>query len=367
MIDMSAVYDVAGSFSFSGEVVSAERFSGGHINDSWRVTVRNGGGETRYLMQRINDHVFPQPELVMENLERVTGHLTESLNREGALDVARRTLTLVPTKEGTPFHIDPAGGFWRVFLFIERSVSVLRPANEMQAYQAGRAFGAFQRRLGDYAGPELHETIPRFHHTPGRVAILERAIEADAFNRCSRARNEIEAAIAHRNLAGVLLERCARGEIPARIAHNDAKIANVLFDAETGAGLCVVDLDTVMPGLSLYDFGDMARSMTSLAEEDEAGTANVRLSPGLFEAIARGYLEETRGLLTSTEKELLVTAARLITYEQAVRFLTDFLEGDRYYRTIRPDQNLDRCRVQFALLQDFTRSASELMKRIQRL
>ena len=363
----AAVARLAAGFALPSEVAVAERFGRGHINESWLIVARTETREARYLLQRINDHVFPQPALVMDNIVRVTAHLAEVLAREGVADAERRTLTLVPTRDGAWYHVDETNGHWRLFHFIERAVARECAADARAAYLAARAFGEFQRRLGDYRGPPLHETIPRFHHTPDRLAALERAIEADRHHRCAAARPEIGLAMAHRSLASVLLDHHSRGAIPERVVHNDAKVSNVLFDASTGEALCVVDLDTVMAGLALYDFGDMARSMVTFAAEDETDLTLVTVQLDMFEAIARGYLDGAGNLLSATERGLLVAAARVITYEQGVRFLTDFLSGDGYYRTERPGHNLDRCRNQFALLEALNQAEPELRRRLARL
>ena len=355
---------IAANFALPSEVVLAERFGRGHINESWLIVAGPGSRRARYLLQRINDHVFPRPALVMENIVRVTAHLAEVLEREGVPDAERRTLTLVPARDGMWYFVDETGAHWRLFHFIESAIARECTVDAREAYRAARAYGEFQRLLGDYRGPPLHETIPRFHHTPDRVAALDRAIEADSHHRCAAARPEIDLAMAHRSLAPLLLDHHSRGAILERIVHNDAKVSNVLFDATTGEALCVVDLDTVMPGLALYDFGDMARSMVTFAAEDETDLTVVTVQLDMFEAIARGYLDGAGDLLSSAERGLLVAAARVITYEQGVRFLTDFLSGDRYYRTERPGHNLDRCRTQFALLKALTRAEPELVQRL---
>ena len=361
----AAIQKVASYFALEGGVVAVKRLGGGHINDSWRVTTATGSEKQQYLLQRINDRVFPHPELVMENIDRVTVHTSAALEREAIADSCRRTLTLVRTRTGAHSHVDESGSYWRVFLFVERTVSHERATSPDLAYQAARTFGEFQRILHDLPGPRLHETIRSFHDTPQRVAALERAIAADAHNRCDEARPEIELALSFRALAPALLAAHDRGEIPERVVHNDAKISNVLFDVNTDEGLCIVDLDTVMPGLALYDFGDMARSMATRAAEDETDLSAVTVEPDLFEGVARGYLDGTRDLLARAERDLLVTAARVITFEQGVRFLTDFLDGDRYYGVARPNHNLERCRTQLALLVAMTRAEAELSKLIR--
>jgi aminoglycoside phosphotransferase (APT) family kinase protein len=254
-----------------------------------------------------------------------------------------------------------------MYHFIERARVLSSVQTPLQAEAAGRAFGEFQRMLADLPPPPLHDTIPDFHNTPLRLAALERAIAADVRGRVATARREIDFALSHRAVAPLLVDLQRSGAIPERIVHNDAKISNVLFDGRTGQALCVVDLDTVMPGLSLYDFGDMVRSMTAIAAEDDPEAAHVRFQPALFEALARGYLSAAGGILSAVERAHLAAAGELITYEQGMRFLTDYLHGDTYYRTTRPGQNLDRCRVQFALLGSLLADRAALARSIRSL
>ena len=362
----SAARAVVAEFALPGSVAAVEPFHGGHINDSWLVTVSGSGEPARFLLQRINSHVFPRPDLVMENFARVTAHIASALARESVPNAERRALTLVPTRTSGDAYVDVAGAYWRVLHFIEGTLTRDRAATDTEAYEAGRAFGRFQRLLADYRGPRLHETIPDFHHTPRRVEALERAVAADRRGRAAGARAEIETALRNRPLASALLDRHARGELPERVVHNDAKMPNVLLDTSTGEGLCVVDLDTVMPGLALYDFGDMARTMASDAAEDATELDAVTVRVDRFAALARGYLEGSGRRGADGERALLVTAARVIIYEQAVRFLTDYLDGDRYYKTPRPEHNRERCRAQLALLDAFTRAESTLMRAVAR-
>ena len=327
--------DVVARFAIDAPVVAVEPFSGpaGHINASYVVTTHRGG---RFFLQRLNRHVFPNLDALMQNVARVTRHVGGPLR-------------LVPTREGLACARDDQGDVWRLYGFIERAVARAM-ASAADAERAAGAFGAFQRALADLPGPRLHETIPHFHDTPRRLESFECAVQRDSAGRAAEARKEIAQVQGRRELAAVLVKAAASGTVPERIVHNDAKLANVLFDAASGEALCVVDLDTVMPGLALFDFGDLVRSMATRAAEDERDTSRVRLEPELFESIARGYVAATRELLTPAERELLVPAAQVIVFEQAVRFLIDHLEGDRYYRIARPGHNLDRCRTQLALL-----------------
>ncbi len=354
------VKEIAGRFALHGGIESAETHAGGHINDSWRLTVRRSDGIVRFLLQRINGKVFPEPHLVLDNIRRVTEHLVASLEADGVPDAGRRVPALVLSTEGDPFVTDNQGDSWRLYPFIEGTRTVMSVSTPAEAEEGGRAFGAFQRRLSDLPGPRLGETLAGFHDTPRRFDALELAAREDPCGRAGMARRDIEYALGQRSAAPVLLEAWRAGRIPERVVHNDAKTSNVLFDRETGEGLCVVDLDTVMPGLALYDFGDMVRTMTSTAAEDEAQSAGAGVSLPFFEALAGGYLSEMGPLLVPGERALLVTSGQLITLEIGVRFLTDYLCGDTYFRTSRPDHNLLRCRAQFAHHRSLLRAAPEL-------
>jgi aminoglycoside phosphotransferase (APT) family kinase protein len=351
---------VLARFAVSFPLVSLEPHTSGLINHSWVTTVAAPGERRRYVLQQINRHVFHHPEEVMENMVRVTRHVAARLAREGAPDAGRRVLSLVPTLDGASHQVDPAGETWRLVPWVEGTCATERAANEAEARETARAFGRFLAHLQDLPGPPLHETIPGFHDTPGRLVAFERAVEADRVSRAALCRDEIGALLDRRALASALSEPAARGEIPVRATHNDAKIANVLFDATTGEGLCVVDLDTVMPGLAPYDFGDLARSTVSDSEEDERDLSRVRVRVPVFEALARGFVEGAGDALSPAERSLLVTGAKVIVYEQAIRFLGDHLDGDRYYRTTRPAHNLDRARNQIRLLESLETSSPEL-------
>ncbi len=343
-------------------LVAVEPLGGGHINDSFILTYAVNASEKRFVLQRINDAVFSDPAAVMANMDRTTTHIRRRFEIEGVSDIGRRCVTLVPGRSRACFVRDDAGGCWRMYHYIEDAYVLDSVGTPQQAEAAGRAFGMFQRLTADLPEPRLHETIPDFHHTPKRYDALEAAIRADRRGRVAEAAAEIEFARAHRESAGALIDLHARGDVPERIVHNDAKITNVLFAAATDEGLCVVDLDTVMPGLSLFDFGDMVRTMTSPTAEDETDLTKVEIDTDLFEGLARGYIEATPAFLTATERAHLLTAGHVITLEQGVRFLSDFLEGDTYYKTNRPIQNLDRCRTQFKLVESLTRQASHLRR-----
>ncbi len=342
---------VSQQFRIYGQILHAEPCKIGHINETYTATYDQGGVLVRYIHQRINQGVFKEPDKVMENVMRVTCHLQKKLLENGARQCTRRALTVVPTHDGKSYYVDGDGGFWRTFVFVERVQSFEAVQTPAQAYEAGRAFGEFQSHLADLPGERLHETIPDFHNTRKRFAALQSAVKDDHCNRAHTARKEIEFALAQEPWVGTLLDAQARGEIPERITHNDTKFNNVMLDWETGRAMCVVDLDTVMPGLVHYDFGDMVRTTTSPTMEDEKDLSKVAMQMPMFQELARGYVEGTRSFLTPAEKAHLAFAGRLITYTIGIRFLTDYLLGDLYFRVHRPDHNLDRSRTQFKLVE----------------
>jgi len=360
------VTGVVAHFSVPPGPVSVCQTGEGHINRSWLVTVHGPGGDSPYLLQRLNEAVFSDPLRVMENIVNVTEHLGAAVRRESFADPDRRALRLVPTLGGNPYHCGETASVWRLYPFITDTKVREHATTFEEAREVGRAYGAFQRLLADYRGPRLHETIPRFHDTLGRVNALEQAVRADRVGRSRPAAAEIEHLLAARDRARVLPPLLARGELPERIAHNDAKSSNVLLDAATGAAVCVVDLDTVMPGSLLFDFGDMVRSSTSPTAEDEENLDVVGLRLPLFEGLAAGYQEAAASILTEAERDLLTFSGILITYEQALRFLTDHLDGDRYYRTTRADHNLVRCRAQMRLFDSLVAHEEELREIVER-
>lgn len=342
-------------------LVSISPFAGGHINDSFRIDVVMDGSPGCFLLQRLNPSVFPHPERVMENIQRVTRHLEGKLSLEGAADSRRRVLSLVPTPDGDPWIRDDTGALVRLYLFIEGSRVKESVTSPVDARTAGRAYGTFLARLADLPSPPLHETIARFHDTPFRFEQLEDSARADTEGRRGAVQEELAFLENRRPGCGILQGLLERGELPRRVVHNDAKMSNVLLDETTGEALCVVDLDTVMTGTSLHDVGDMIRSMTSTAEEDEPDPSRVTLDTGLFAALIQGYLEGARSVLVAAEIENIVESGRILCLEQAARFLADHLAGDRYYRITRPGQNLDRARVQMALVEQIEGRKSELV------
>jgi aminoglycoside phosphotransferase (APT) family kinase protein len=348
-------------FDTRSDFRSAEPFGTGHINDTFKVVASHGGPTVFFTLQHINTRVFRDPAALMSNITGITRHARRRLERECAEDPSRRAIQLVPTCEGGCYHTDESGLCWRMYVYVDGVHTVDRVNRPSDAYEAARAFARFQRLLADLPGARLNETIPGFHDTRRRVAALKQAVREDTHGRAREVRAEIDFALAHEGWAGVLLDLCARKEIPERVTHNDTKINNVLIDLATGEGICVIDLDTCMPGLALYDFGDMVRAATNSAAEDERDSAVVHSRREIFEALARGYVEAA-DFLVPAERAHLAFSGKLMTFECGVRFLTDYLQGDVYFRIHRPDQNLSRCRNQFALARSIEKQEGDFQR-----
>jgi aminoglycoside phosphotransferase (APT) family kinase protein len=352
------VRSISNHFAILGDFVDAAPYGTGHINDTYCAIYDHGGTTVRYIHQRINHTIFKDPPALMENIRRVTEHLHRKL--AGRPDANRTALTLVPARDGRPFFQDETGNFWRTYLFIERARTYDAVESTTQAFQAAKAFGKFQENLADLPPPPLNVTLPGFHDTPRRFAAFEQAVAANTAGRVKLAQPEIEFVRRRRPIAGVLLELHRRGEIPERTTHNDTKLNNVMLDDATHEGLCVIDLDTVMPGLALYDFGDMVRTTTNPAFEDERDSSKVRMLFPMYEALVRGYLAAAGHFLNKVERQHLAFAGKLITLEIGLRFLTDFLSGDVYFKVHREAHNLDRCRTQFRLVESIESQESAM-------
>jgi hypothetical protein len=359
---MSAEHNVSAAarqFQFPGEFFSATPFGTGHINDSYCVVFHQADVPTRYMLQRINHSIFRNPVALMENINRVTSHLATQV--AGEPDRDRRVLTLIPARDGRAWHADAAGNYWRAYRFIENARTYDAVESTQQAFQAAKAFGRFQQLLVNLPAPRLHDTIPDFHHTPKRFAALEHAIAADAAGRAIQARPEIEFALARQSMTSILLN----ANLPERVTHNDTKFNNVMLDNATGEGICVIDLDTVMPGLAPYDFGDMVRTTTSPVAEDERDLSRVTMQFPMFEALVRGYLHSAGCFLTKPEIQSLVSAGKLITFEIGIRFLADYLSGDTYFKVHREGHNLDRCRTQFKLIESIEQQEERMNRLVE--
>ena len=329
---------------------TAQRHGSGHIHDTYRV---EAGGK-QYIFQRINRQLFPHVKEMMENIAAVTGHLAEVLRAQGQ-DAARETLHILPTLAGELFYRDEAGEYWRGYDFIA-GTAVFQQAETPELFgKAAQGFGQFLRLLEGFPAEDLHEVLPDFHNTPVRFGQLEQALREDRAGRAGEAQREIDFVLHRQGELGLLTGALAAGELPLRVTHNDTKLNNLLFDEKTGEPLCVIDLDTVMPGLSLYDFGDAVRFGASTAEEDERDLSKVRFSLPHFAAYVEGYRRSAGETLTRREYELMPEGAKLMTLECGMRFLTDYFNGDVYFHTRRPGQNLDRARTQFALVEDMER------------
>jgi|LakMenEpi03Aug12_release.lakeMendotaPanAssembly.Ray.scaffolds.fasta_scaffold19012_7 aminoglycoside phosphotransferase (APT) family kinase protein len=357
-----AIANVAGNFRIYGTLLESQPYGSGHINDTFAVTYSQAGTRVRYIIQRINTQIFKDPEAVMENILRVTDEGFRRLIEADVADPSRCVLTVIPTKEGRSHARDSQGGIWRCYPFIEgaRTYDIIR--NARQATEVAKAFGEFQRLVAGMKGPRLHETIPAFHNTRSRFEKLRAMVEADPKGRLASVQREWGFLREREALVDVLLELQAKGEIPERITHNDTKLNNVMVDDATETGICVIDLDTVMPGLALYDFGDMVRTATSPAAEDETDLSKVRMQMPMFEALVRGYLSSAGGFLNEAEKAHLAFSGKLISLEVGIRFLTDYLEGDVYFKTKHPAHNLDRCRTQLALVANIESQEEEMRR-----
>jgi len=361
------LYALGRQFDIAGRPIEVASVTAGHIHDTYLVTYADSGRRSRYIHQRINQHVFRDPPRLMENIERVVRHLCAKLQSEQYPDISRRVLNLVHTRDGRPYLRDEEGAYWRTWLYIEGVRSYAIVHSPALARRAARAFGHFVRLLADFPGPRLHETIADFHNTPRRYERLRQAIDADACSRVTTAQKEIDFAGERMALAHTFVELQAQGALRQRIAHNDTKITNVLFDTVSDEALCVIDLDTVMPGLLLHDFGDLVRTAGSASSEDERELERVYVRLPVFEALAHGYLAETAPLFNEQELNLLPFAGKLVSLETGVRFLTDYLEGDTYFRTAHKQHNLERARNQFALVRSIEKQEPALQAIIARL
>ncbi len=344
--------EVLGAYDYQGAVQDVVPFGEGHINDTYLVTTEDEQGRTmQYTLQSISTNAFKNPDQLMHNIMSVTEYLREIVEKEGG-NPARETLYMLRTRAGAPYVKDHKGGVWRMYLFVGDVICLQRAETPELFYESARAFGRFQRRLSGFPADTLYETIAKFHDTEDRLAKFKAALSEDRMGRAAECGEEIAFVLAHEADCGVAMSALREGKLPLRVTHNDTKLNNVLMDKETGEGICVIDLDTVMPGLSINDFGDSIRFGANHCEEDEKDLSKVQFDLPLFEIYTKGFLEGTGGTLTETELEYLPWGAKLMTLECGMRFLTDYLEGDVYFKTNRPGQNLDRCRTQFKLVRD---------------
>ena len=352
----------ANAFDFGGPVLcDANHYGEGHINDTFVVWREDHS--KRFILQRINTDTFTNPVGLMENVCSVTRHLRAKILAEGG-DPARETLNVIPTLSGSTCYLDADGGAWRAYDFVEDTICLQQVGSETDFRTVAETLGKFQNQLEDYPASTLHETIARFHDTPNRYANFEKALAADALGRAKNIAPEIEFIHAREKDCHVLLDQLAAGEIPLRVTHNDTKLNNVLMDPVKVEGVCVIDLDTVMPGLAMNDFGDSIRFGAATAAEDEKDISKMEMSLDRFRVFTRGYVRACPGL-TAKELELLPMGAKTMTMECGVRFLTDYLDGDHYFAVHREGQNLDRCRTQFKLVADMEKKWDEMRKIVE--
>lgn len=360
--------EVLTAYGFGEGLKSCERYGSGHINDTFLVVMEGAGEgekEKRYILQRMNHEVFKDPAGLMNNVAGVTKFLRKQIVEHGG-DPDRETLNLIETVGGAVFYEDSKGNYWRVYLFIDGATCYNLVEKPEDFYQSGKAFGHFQRMLADYPAAELVETIPGFHDTPKRFETFKQAVAEDICDRAAAVQEEIRFVLDRAADMGVAKDMLTAGELPLRVTHNDTKLNNIMIDDATGEALCIIDLDTIMPGLSIFDFGDSIRFGANTAEEDETDLSKVSLSLPLFEIYTRGFLEGCGGSLTETEKRMLPMGAKLMTLECGIRFLTDYLQGDTYFKIHREHHNLDRTRTQFELVADMERKWDEMKAIIER-
>lgn len=364
--NINHIEDVAHEFAIAGEFVSGEEVYSGHINSTYMATFKRLNGKVdRYILQRINEEVFKDPHAVMRNVETVTRHINWKVLRVKR-DLGGQTLNLYPARGGKFYSVGEGGGLWRCYNFIEGCRTYDIVENTRQAYQAAQAFGSFQDLVSDIPVEDIEETIPDFHNTPKRLERLLEVVEADPQGRLDSAREEVEFIKARAGMVSKLIELRDAGVIPERITHNDTKINNVMMDMETDEAVCVIDLDTVMPGLALYDFGDMVRTAVSPAAEDEVDLSKVEVRMPMFEALAEGYMNAC-DCLCDAEIENLAFSGKLISLEIGIRFLTDYLEGDVYFKIHRDGHNLDRARTQLRLVEKLEECEPEMEAFVARL
>ncbi len=357
---MFKVEDVNKVFAVEGDFVSAVPYGSGHINETKLVTTKEKDGtEHQFVLQKINKNVFKRPDQLMENYVAVTSFIRKKIEAIGG-DPLREVINVIPTRDGSNFHLDENGDYWRLLVFITDSLSYDLVEKPEQFYDSAVAFGNFQYMLSDYPAHTLHETIPNFHNTPDRYRQLMEAVENNVAGRLGEVGAEVEFAKARYDFACTFERAREEGRLPLKVTHNDTKLNNILFDKKTGKSLAVVDLDTIMPGYSVNDFGDSIRFGATTALEDEADLSKVNFDINLYELYVKGFIEGANGGLSECELEMLPLGAIMMTFECGMRFLADYLNGDTYFRVHRPGHNLDRARNQFKLVSDMEKRLDEM-------
>lgn len=346
------IAEVIANFQYNGRLVRGCAYGNGHINDTYLLVFEIAGmGSIKVILQKMNKDVFANPVKLMENVMGVTAHLRQKIIEKGG-DPERETLNVIPAYNGKPYYRDSYGDYWRSYKYITDATCYDLVEKPEHFYQSALAFGNFQCMLADYPAESLHETIEGFHDTKSRFAVFKKSVEEDTLGRAASAAEEIRFVLEREDVANCFSDLQAKGELPLRVTHNDTKLNNVMIDNKTGKAICVIDLDTVMPGLAMNDFGDSIRFGASTAAEDEKDLSKVSCSMDLYERYVRGFIEGCAGRLTEQEIDLLPMGAKVMTFECGMRFLTDYLQGDRYFKIHREGHNLDRCRTQFKLVAD---------------
>ncbi len=359
--DLFDLEEIKEHYNFKGEYYDFKTLNNGHINNTYVLNFDYKGCEKSYILQQINTAVFKNPDELMQNYVGVTDFVRNKVISAGG-NPLRESLKVYYTNDGKPYYQDKAGRCWRVINFVINTVSYNFPDSTEICRKAGKAFGNFQKILADYPAEELFETIPNFHNTVSRYNDFIKAIEEDKAGRAAEVKAEIDFVKSRQKDCSVLLDLLEKGELPLRVTHNDTKLNNVLFDKKSGEGLCVIDLDTVMPGLSLYDFGDSLRFAGNTADEDEKDLSKVKFNLDIYRSYTEGYLDAAGDSLTAAEVYYLPFSCKLMTLECGIRFLTDYLNGDVYFRISRPEHNLDRCRTQFKLVEEIEEKYLEMME-----
>ena len=351
-MNQQLIEEIVGGFQIEGEMKDCVRYGNGHINETLLLQFSDTKNEQyKIVLQHMNQNIFKQPEELMENIMNVTTYLQKQIADKGG-DPTRETLNFMTSKSGTPYYRDSQGEYWRAYRYVDEVDCLELAECAEDLYQSGLAFGNFQEMLAEYPAGSLHEIIKGFHDTRARFAVFKQAVKDDVCNRAASVENEIQFVLAHEELANVFAELLDKGELPLRVTQNDTKLNNVLIDKNTRKAICVIDLDTVMPGLAMNDFGDAIRFGASTALEDEPDLRKVSCSMELYEAFTKGFVEGCGGRLTEKEMDLMPMGAKVMTFECGMRFLTDYLQGDVYFKTHREGHNLDRCRTQFKLVED---------------
>ena len=340
------------AIGFQGDYIDHIRYGSGHINDTFLIRFRQTDGNIeKYILQRMNHEIFKNPDQLMKNICNVTSFLRNKITESGG-DIRRETMNVIYTKDGKPYYHDNNGAYWRAYLFIDDAVSFDKVEKPEDFYESAVSFGHFQNLLADFNADSLYETIPDFHNTPVRFTAFLAAVDKDSYDRAQEVQPEIRFLKKREQEMKACMELLKTGELPLRVTHNDTKLNNIMIDKTSGKGICVIDLDTVMPGLSIFDYGDSIRFGANTASEDETDLSKVSLNLDLFELYTKGFLEGCNGSLTDKEIDMLPMGAKLMTLECGMRFLTDHLQGDTYFRIHRAGHNLDRCRTQLKLVED---------------